>query len=79
MPVQASTQARLGAVVALAARQAQTQGASPLIGQDVDRGAEAAPVAIEGGIPPFFEACPPRARPTVLSSSAADSSGSSCR
>ena len=44
----------LGAVMALAARQAQTQGASPLIGQDVDLGAEAAPVAIEGGTRPFL-------------------------
>ena len=61
--------------MALAARQAQTQGASPLIGQDVDLGAEAAPVAIEGGIPPLWGG----ARRIVLSSNAADSSGSSCR
>ena len=44
----------LGAVMALAARQAQTQGAAPLIRQDVDLGAEAAPAATESGIQPLF-------------------------
>ena len=62
----------LGAVVARAARQVQTQGASPLIRQDVVLGAEAAPAATEGGIPsPFLgrAAALAYARTTVLSSS----------
>ena len=41
----------LSAVVARAARQAQ--GPAAAIRQDVDLGAEAAPVATEGGIPPL--------------------------
>ena len=36
----------------------QTQGVSPLIRQDVDLGAEAAPATPEGGIPPLFGGVP---------------------
>ena len=52
----------LDAVVALAARQAQTQGATPLIRQDVDLGAEASLAAPEGGIPSLLFGRARRAR-----------------
>ena len=51
----------LGTVAALAARHAQAQGTAASICQPVDRGAEAAPAAAEGGLGPFVLGCARRA------------------
>lgn len=52
----------LGAVVARVARPAQMQETALSIRQGMALGAEAAPVAAEGGIRLFFGARPPRSR-----------------